>query len=94
MIKSFKHILAFAAAISITAVASAQSHSYSLGKWSEIQNAIIKEQEGTIKEQETMLSTTIKMLMNVGMHLDQIAASLGVDLDTVTRLAQQKEFTV
>lgn len=58
------------------------------------QNAIIKEKEDTIKLQETMLSTTIKMLMNAGMALDQIAASLGVSLDTVTRLAQQKEFTV
>ena len=43
MIKTFKHILAFAAAISIAVTASAQSHSYSLGKWAEIQNAIIKE---------------------------------------------------
>ena len=43
MIKSFKHILAFAAAISIAVTASAQSHSYNLGKWTEIQNAILKE---------------------------------------------------
>ena len=43
MIKTFKHILAFVAAIGIAATASAQSHSYSLGKWAEIQNAIIKE---------------------------------------------------
>ena len=43
MVKSFKHILALAAAISIAVTASAQSHSYTLGKWSEIQNAIIKE---------------------------------------------------
>ena len=43
MVKTFKHILAFAAAISIAVTASAQSHSYTLGKWSEIQNAILKE---------------------------------------------------
>ncbi|MCR5018762.1 MAG: S41 family peptidase [Bacteroidales bacterium] len=43
MVKSFKHILALAAAISIAVSASAQSHSYTLGKWTEIQNAILKE---------------------------------------------------
>ena len=43
MVKTFKHILALAAAISIAVTASAQSHSYTLGKWTEIQNAILKE---------------------------------------------------
>ena len=43
MVKSFKHILALAAAICIAVSASAQSHSYTLGKWTEIQNAILKE---------------------------------------------------
>ena len=43
MVKSFKHILALAAAISIAVSTSAQSHSYTLGKWTEIQNAILKE---------------------------------------------------
>ena len=52
------------------------------------QGATIKEQGDTIKEQESMLSTTIKMLMDVGMTLEQIATSLAVNLDTVTRLAK------
>lgn len=52
------------------------------------QNDTIKEQNATIKEREGMLSSTIKMLMNAGMTLEQIAANLGVDSDVVNRLAR------
>ena len=39
----FRYTLAFAAAVCIGVSASAQSHSYNLGKWTEIQSAILKE---------------------------------------------------
>ena len=46
----------------------------------------IAEQNATIKEQESLLRSTIKMLMNAGMALDQIAANLGVDIQVVNQL--------
>ena len=48
----------------------------------------IKEREDTIKEQRGMLRTTIQMLLHANMTVEQIAVSLGVDLETVKLLAE------
>ena len=50
------------------------------------QGATIAEQGVTIKEQDQMLRTSISLLLNSGMSPDQIAKSLGVDVDTVRNL--------
>ena len=52
----------------------------------EQQGATIAEQGATIKEQGQMLSSSISLLLNSGMSPEQIAQSLGVDVDTVRRM--------
>jgi hypothetical protein len=47
------------------------------------QGDTIKEQGDTIKEQTQMLRATIRLLLNSGMSPEQIAQSLGVDVDIV-----------
>jgi hypothetical protein len=47
------------------------------------QGATIKEQGNTIKEQNQMLRASISLLLNSGMSPEQIAQSLGVDVDIV-----------
>ena len=47
------------------------------------QGATIKEQGDTIKEQNQMLRASISLLLNSGMSPEQIAQSLGVDVDIV-----------
>ena len=46
----------------------------------------IAEQQATLKEQESMLRSTIKLLLDAGMSPLQIASSLGVPIETVSRL--------
>ena len=49
------------------------------------QGATIQEQGATIQKQDAMLRSTIKLLVNAGMTPEQIAANLGVPIETVTR---------
>ena len=51
-------------------------------------NTQLAEQNAQLAEQEKMLSATIKMLVDAGKSLEEIAASLGQDLETVMRLAK------
>ena len=50
------------------------------------QGATIQEQDATIQEQGALLRSTIQLLVNAGMTIEQIATNLGVPIETVTRL--------
>ena len=50
------------------------------------QGATIQEQGATIQEQETMLRSTVKLLIDAGMTPKQIAANLGVPRDKIDHL--------
>ena len=50
------------------------------------QSATIQEQGATIQEQETMLRSTVKLLIDAGMTPKQIAANLGVPRDKIDHL--------
>ena len=53
------------------------------------QTATIQEQGATIQEQGALLRSTIQLLVNAGMTIEQIATNLGVPIETVTRMALQ-----
>ena len=50
------------------------------------QDATIQEQGSTIQEQDALLRSTIELLIDAGMTVDQIAKNLGVPIETVLRL--------
>ena len=50
------------------------------------QTATIQEQGATIQEQDALLRSTIQLLIDAGMTVDQIAKNLGVPIETVLRL--------
>ena len=47
----------------------------------------LSEQKTQLAEQEEMLRTTVKMLLEMGKSVEEIAESLGKDLNTIKRLA-------
>ena len=52
------------------------------------QKSQLAEQKSRLAEQENMLRVSVKMLMDMGRSQEEIAKSLGIDLDTIQRLAQ------
>jgi len=54
----------------------------------ELYDAKYMEQGATIKEQGSMLRSTISLLLNAGMTPDQIATKLDVSIETVNRLVK------
>ena len=54
-----------------------------------IRDKHIAEQKAQLTEQETMLRTTIKMLLDAGKSLQEISAAIGKDLETVIRLTKE-----
>jgi len=53
------------------------------------QEARLGEQEARLGEQEAQISLMVKMLLDLGKTPQEIATSLGVDLDVVMRLAAE-----
>ena len=51
------------------------------------QKTQLAEQKTQLAEQEEMLRTTVKMLLEMGKSVEEIAESLGKDLNTIKRLA-------
>ena len=51
------------------------------------QKTQLSEQKTQLAEQEEMLRTTVKMLLEMGKSVEEIAESLGKDLNTIKRLA-------
>ena len=49
-------------------------------------NAQLSENKALLSEQEEMLRTTVKMLIESGKHIEDVAKSLGKDIDTIKRM--------
>lgn len=49
-------------------------------------NSLLSEKDSLLSEQEEMLRTTVKMLFESGKQIEDVAKSLGKDIDTIKRL--------
>ena len=48
----------------------------------------LAEQKERLAEQDQMLRMSVRMLVDAGMPIDQVAASLNKDIDTINRLLE------